>query len=216
MTLRRRVHLWKIGVAAGCLLCMALAFGELRHHGDRSALSLKAKAGGEIAYGNSLSDIRDFAWVLTGWDDSLLLGKTYFAGFLDFIPRELMPYRDEWGFGKFTARTAGLNPDIHAGLRPGIFGEAYFNFGICGIVLCGLLTGFLWRLYDFHAKQEIYLGRGVLQMYRWTTPCLFLGALQITSGVFRFYIFVILAVVAYGTAQLQKRRVRPEQFAMAR
>jgi oligosaccharide repeat unit polymerase len=203
MTQRLEVRLWKIALLAAFVLVLAVGFGELRHAGDRSALSMKAKFGGELAFGNSLSDDRDFAWVLTGWDGDLLLGKTYLAGFLDFIPRQLMPYREEWGLGKFTTRMAGLNSDIHAGLRPGIFGEAYFNFGICGIVLMGLITGFIWRLYDFHAKQEVYLGRGVVYIYRWVTPSIFLTGLQITAGAFRFYVFVVLALVAYALAMFQ-------------
>ena len=38
---------------------------------------------------------------------------------------------------------ADLDPETHFGLRPGLFGEWYFNFGWIGVVIQATLTGLL-------------------------------------------------------------------------
>ena len=57
---------------------------------------------GEVLYGNTFSDLRDFAWVLTGFNDSFLYGKTYLSALLGFIPSSLFEYRVIYGIGDIT------------------------------------------------------------------------------------------------------------------
>lgn len=97
-----------------------------------------------LLYGNNLSDLRDFAWILTGLDQSdFYWGKTYLAGYLSFIPTFLFPFREEYGLGRVTPLLAGLDPAFHSGLRPPIYGEMYINFGLAGLIVGGFVYGVL-------------------------------------------------------------------------
>ena len=51
--------------------------------------------------------------------------------------------------------TAGIDPTNHPGLRPGYFGEAYFNFGLLGVLAVGLILGIFGRLADTEAKRAL-------------------------------------------------------------
>ena len=114
-----------------------------------------AKFALELLYGNSFSDTRDFALVLSFWDGHYFNGLTYLAGLLAFIPRALSTFRDTWAIGVVTASMAGFDPTQHPGLRVGNFGEAFFNFGFAGVVLLGLFTGATIRFVDIRMKQAL-------------------------------------------------------------
>ncbi len=97
-----------------------------------------------LLYGNNLSDLRDFAWILSGLDSvDFYWGKTYIAGYLSFIPTYMFPFREQFGFGRVTPMLAGLDPAFHSGLRPPIFGEMYVNFGLPGLCIGGFVYGIL-------------------------------------------------------------------------
>lgn len=101
----------------------------------------------EFLYGNQFSDIRDFAWILSGFDGNYLWGKTYFAGYTPFVPAFLSEFRQQWGWGRWSTEVAGLDPLLHGGLRSGLFSEAYFNFGPVFMTILAILFGlFLGRL----------------------------------------------------------------------
>jgi hypothetical protein len=105
-----------------------------------------------IFYGNSFSDLRDFAWIMSNWDGTLLLGKTYLAGFLGFIPSFLFPLRQQWNLGPETLKLSGVyvtDPThIHPGLRGTYLAEAYLNFGILGLLGISIFVGWFF-LYDY-------------------------------------------------------------------
>ena len=95
-----------------------------------------------VLFGNNLSELRDFAWMLSAWDHEPLLGTTYASGLLAWIPAFLMPARKEMSWGLFSTGMTGLSsPAGHPGLRPTVFAEAYFNFGLVGVLVFGLLLG---------------------------------------------------------------------------
>ena len=98
----------------------------------------------ELLYGNQFSDLRDFAWILSGFDGNYVLGKTYLAGFTPFVPSYLSDFRTEWGWGRWSTDVAGINDYAHGGLRPPIFGEIFFNFGYPGLLVLCPLIGFLF------------------------------------------------------------------------
>lgn len=106
-----------------------------------------------IVYGNTFSDLRDFGWLLSGWDGKYLYGNTYFAGMMSFVPRSLSEFRDQWGWAMFANRIAGLPENEHGGLRPGLFGEMFFNFGYPGVVVLGIIAGYMLRMYDVRTKE---------------------------------------------------------------
>ena len=97
-----------------------------------------------VLFGNNLSELRDFSWILAGWDGELLLGRTYVSGALSWIPSFLLPDRKEWGWGQFSTRTTALDGGAHPGLRPTVFAEAYFNFDLVGVVVFATLLGALF------------------------------------------------------------------------
>ncbi len=122
MRRRRRVKLYHLAILVVFAFTASVVLDALRHHVSIGHAILAA--GALIAFGNSFSDTRDFAVVLSFWNHSFFLGKTYLAGVLAFIPRFISPFRDKWALGVVTATMAGLNPRQHAGLRIGNSGEA--------------------------------------------------------------------------------------------
>lgn len=150
----------------------------------------------KLLYGNTFSDFRDFTWILSGWDEHLKYGVTYLSGFLSFIPSAFWPLRTELSWGQFSLVSAGLGADasqFNPGLRPIIFGEPYFNFGIIGLIVWGMAFGFflthLTRIVDSSSikKQNrriltviasiIYMDYVLLQFFN-------------SSGFFTFYAFI--------------------------
>lgn len=97
----------------------------------------------EFVYGNQFSDVRDMAWILSGYDGRLLMGRSYLAGATFFIPSRYWDYRRQWGLGDWTVRQAGLDPRYHSGLRGGFFSELYFNFGLLVALIGAAATGFV-------------------------------------------------------------------------
>lgn len=95
----------------------------------------------EFLYGNAFSDLRDFAWFLAYWDGALFQGMTYLAGLISFLPRVISPFREKFAYGVVTATTVGFSPLKHAGIRIGVFGEPYINFGWIGVIAAGVFMG---------------------------------------------------------------------------
>lgn len=154
--------------------------------GDRNFIS-------DLLYGNTFSDIRDFAWVLSGWNSEYLLGKTQLAGFMSFIPSFLSSFRQEWAWGRFSTDLVNLDSTVHPGLRPGIFGEMFINFGIIGVSILGFALGVLIENYSkiIDKKRDDY--QKVLKLYvLGSLFIIFLFNFSITSGFFRNYVLVII------------------------
>jgi hypothetical protein len=150
----RRLNLLALALGTFGALCLVFILDALR----RPNFSPSAVAAGfaiNMFYGNSFSDTRDFAIVLSFWDGHFFLGKTYLAGLLAFVPRYLSSFRDTWALGVVTATMAGFSPKEHAGLRIGDFGEAYLNFGLAAVMLVGAFVGACVRLVDLRVKQSI-------------------------------------------------------------
>lgn len=139
---RRFGNLPLMALGAVGLVSAALSISGLR--GDAVSARDQLDMLQKLLYGNELSDLRDFAWILTGMDSSdFYWGKTYVAGYLSFIPTFAFPFREEYGFGRVTPMLAGLDPMFHSGLRPPIFGEMYVNFGAVGVCVGGFIYGVL-------------------------------------------------------------------------
>jgi oligosaccharide repeat unit polymerase len=149
--LRTRVSLSRIIFFASGLILVVLYLGMVRA-GQYAIGTFLAGVFLLIFFGNNFSDLRDFAWVYSHWNHVFWAGKTYLAAILAFVPRFASDFRDTWSLGAATAATAGLDPHVHPGLRPGIFGEGYFNFGILGVVFVGLTLGIVMRRVDADIK----------------------------------------------------------------
>lgn len=153
MRRRRRVKLYHLAILIVFAFMASVVLDALRHHVSISGAILHA--GALIAFGNSFSDTRDFALILSLWNHAFFFGKTYLAGFIAFIPRFVSPFRDKWALGVVTATMAGFSPREHAGLRVGNSGEAYLNFGIPAVILLGLFSGSVLRFIDMRVKEAI-------------------------------------------------------------
>ena len=152
--LRQKLRLIWLFATMFLALAASVLLDALRSH-NFSASRIASTSGISILYGNSFSDTRDFALILSSWDRHYFLGKTYLAGLFAFVPRFLSPFRDKWALGVVTATMAGFSPREHPGLRVGSFGEAYLNFGLLGVLLVGLFVGALLRLIDIRVKQSL-------------------------------------------------------------
>lgn len=108
-----------------------------------------------VFYGNTFCDIRDGARVLFGYHnmyDWPLLGKTYLASLLSFIPSSLSDsgipilsdiaeFRSVYSAGQWTTHTL-FGFTNHYGLRGGMFLPSYMNFGIIGVVVVAIILGY--------------------------------------------------------------------------
>jgi oligosaccharide repeat unit polymerase len=152
--LRGRISLFRIGGLAVFIIAFAFYLGSLRA-GQYSPTEFFASFVFLVFYGNTFSDLRDFAWVYSAWDHVFWAGKTYLAALLAFIPRFASHFRDTWGLGAVTSSTVGFDPQVHPGLRPGAFGESFFNFGLLGVVAVGLMLGLVARRVDTDVKISL-------------------------------------------------------------
>ena len=151
----------------------------------------------DLLYGNNFSDIRDGAFLLRGFErkfeNSYWYGKTYFAGFMSFIPSRLSPFRLEWSYGRIT--TYGLfGWENHFGLRGGAVMEAYLNFGWFGVILFGIAQGALYAVlekifyYIFYLKHVKCGGKEFLIAQMMSSLSNFLVC---TSGMYNIYVDIL-------------------------
>jgi len=152
--LRTRISLLKLVLMISAILLIGLYLGNVRA-GQFSLSDFFALLAAALLYGNNFSDLRDFAWVDAMWNHQLWMGKTYLAALMAFVPRVASEFRDAWGTGAATATTLGLDPHVHPGVRPGSFGEGYFNFGLLGVIVVGLVIGIIWRRVDIDVKRAL-------------------------------------------------------------
>ncbi|MGN5734266.1 O-antigen polymerase [Arthrobacter psychrochitiniphilus] len=100
----------------------------------------------DFLYGNTFSDVRDGAYVASGWDQRMasesLGGNTYLAGLMSFIPSSLSTFRETWSWGYFTTSNL-FGWDNHYGFRGGWSLEMYMNFGPVGVIVAAIACGWL-------------------------------------------------------------------------
>ncbi|AQG81315.1 O-antigen polymerase [Spirosoma montaniterrae] len=156
----------------------------------------------EIFYGNTFSDLRDFSWVLGNWDGELYWGLSYFAAFMSFIPSSIYPIREAYGIGRITVKAAGLDTVTHPGLRMGIFGEMYINFGIIGVIIFGFLWGYVLRRLSVLTKK--YASNGdVIKASSVILYSSFVSYLTVSAGFWNFYISTFLLIVLFISSRIQ-------------
>lgn len=158
---------------------------------DTTGANSKIKS---ILYGNTFSDTRDFAFVLSHWDHDFLKGKTYIAGLLSFIPREYSNLREKWALGIFTAEVTQYNSETFPGFRPGFFGEAYFNFGIYGVVLLGLLSGYVLRHVDLQIKRSELIHGDIIKGYTKIILWTLVTCMSISIGFISLYVLICINI----------------------
>jgi oligosaccharide repeat unit polymerase len=194
------VSLFKLALFSLITLLLIIGISILRRsaavpEGDLTNNTLLVFAT-EIFYGNTFSDLRDFSWVIGYWDRERYYGLTYISAFLSFIPSALFEFREKYGIGKITVTILGMDTSVHAGVRPGIFGEMYLNFGLIGVLLFGYVWGYVVKRTDtiiFECKQNSNVIRGVSAL----VCSHFLGYISTSAGFFSFYCILLLLLLSY-------------------
>jgi oligosaccharide repeat unit polymerase len=203
---KKKASILKMILIGGVFLFIILLLGQLRN-GYIDLLSLVKTFGLMIFYGNNFSDLRDFAWILAYWDGVFVTGKTYLAAFISFIPRSFSAFRSDWALSIYTNSLVGFEPTEHAGLRPGIFGEAYLNFGIFGVIIFGYITGYILKFTDYQIKDSVLRGHSNLsKSYSLTTLYSLNSIFLVTSGFWKFYIILFIVLLGYIVSEILKKR----------
>jgi oligosaccharide repeat unit polymerase len=201
--LRTRVSLLKICIFVGVLLALVLYLGNARE-GKYSISAFFESAGFLMLYGNNFTDLRDFAWVYSAWNHSLWLGKTYLAGLATFLPRAASDFRATWSFGIATGWTVGLDTETHPGLKPGMFGEAFFNFGWLGSIVAGLLYGIILRRVDIDVKAAMRAARPSMIKGYASTATLILAACESDSLNLPFF-YALIGIYLFSWVYLRAK-----------
>ncbi len=186
-----RVSLFKLGIGCLFLLLMAVLLENLRQ-GAYDPLYATSKLFFNFFYGNNFSDVRDFAWILSYWDGEFLYGKSYCAALISFIPRVFSPLREEWSFSMYTNNLLNFDPEVMPGLRPGLFGEPYLNFGLFGVIFFGWIFGFYLRYTDHQIKKNITISKDLIKGYSLSITFYLLQCLIISASMWMFYVFILI------------------------
>lgn len=206
LAMPRRFRNLPVVIAGGVALASGALLTTLLRDGSASGGGL-----GTLFFGNELTDMRDFAWILSGVDDGQwLMGKTYIAGYLSFIPAYLMPFREIYAFGRISPLLAGLDPSHHSGLRPPIFGEMYVNFGLPGLLIGGFIYGLaVGRVLRWISEslQQPAENRPVPEAVVWTGFLMLqiIDAFVFTPAFFGVYVILGWLVLGQLMAQLGRR-----------
>ncbi|WP_316809617.1 O-antigen polymerase [Pedobacter agri] len=208
----RNIGWSKILVMGAGLIAAVLGFGILRS-GETKVTGSDIVT--SLIYGNTFSDLRDFAWVLSDWNHQLILGKTHFSGLISFIPSGISEFRSEWALGKVTTRIAGLTDSYHGGLRLTIFGESYINFGLIGVIIFSLTYGYF--LQEINRKVMYYIkNKQMIEAYAMSLMSVIIFSFMITSGFFAIYaIFLPMIVLTWALNKTYKRQnfyIKSESF----
>jgi oligosaccharide repeat unit polymerase len=208
--LRNKLSLFRVVSLTVLVTIFGFYLGSARA-GDFSPTGFFASFVTLLFYGNTFSDLRDFAWVYSAWDHAFWGGKTYLAAIMSFVPRFASNFRDTWAMGAATASTVGFDPQVHPGLRPGVFGEGYFNFGLAGVVAIGLMLGFILRRVDTDVKRALAAPRpSLMQAFASTMLLNISGCIAISAGFSGLY--TLAGVYLFSWFCLSVERVfRPSQ-----
>jgi oligosaccharide repeat unit polymerase len=202
--LRRRISLVRVLSLAAIILVAAFYIGNARA-GEYSLSGLVGSLFFLVFYGNNFSDLRDFAWVYSAWDHSFWAGKTYLAALLAFIPRFASQFRDTWGLGAATAASVGFDPQVHPGLRPGAFGEGFFNFGLPGVIVVGLLLGITLRWVDSEVKRALSSPKpSMRRAFASTMPLGVSGAFAVSAGFSGVYVLAAVYLISWFCLSIER------------
>jgi oligosaccharide repeat unit polymerase len=186
--LRTKISLFRLISMISVIIVGGLYLGSVRA-GQYSLGDFFELLGAALLYGNTFSDLRDFAWVYALWDHKFWAGKTYLAALTAFVPRFASTFRDTWGLGVATATTLGLDPHVHPGVRPGLFGESLFNFGLIGVVGVGFILGVIARRVDVDVKRALASPRpSMMKAFASTMLFSVTGAIAISSNFSSIYV----------------------------
>lgn len=212
--MRDRISIFRIACVIVVVMLIGLYLGNVR----AGQYSLRVFFGYlliALFFGNNFSDLRDFAWVYALWNHEYWHGKTYIAAVTSFVPRFASSFRDRWGLGVATGTTLGFDPHVHPGVRPGIFGEGFFNFGIPGVIVVGLIVGLILRRVDMDTKRFLLPPRASMRKAFASTMLLnVIGSITISSSFSSLYVLGGIYLFSW-ILLLSLRSVRMTHHALA-
>lgn len=201
--LGKQVKLRRIVPIGVAIIVVAVYVGGIRH--GQYGIPDVSRVAGKIFYGDNFNELRDTAWIMSGWDGKFLLGKSQAAALMSFVPSRFSAFREENKFSKFTLKSSGLiNLKNHPGLRPIIFGATFFNFGMAGAIIAGLLSGLIvFTLADLIQQRAAETGvrEKITVCLTGTTYLGFLLCALSTCGFFGVYVLVFLLVAGRFVAR---------------
>ena len=117
-----------------------------------------------------LADVTKFARICDAVpkDTPHLNGTSYVSALTAPIPRSSWPNKPSVGMGPHVGETVYRLEKT--GVPPGLFGEAYFNFGLPGTLIIPVLFGWVCRIsFEIFRPRIRYLGSAVLYAicFRW-------------------------------------------------
>lgn len=212
--MRGRISIFRIAGVVVIITLVGLYLGNVRA-GQYSLSTFFSFLIVALFFGNNFSDLRDFAWVYALWNHKYWHGKTYLAAVTSFVPRFASAFRDRWGLGVATATTLGFDPHVHPGVRPGVFGEGFFNFGIPGVIVIGLLIGIILRRVDMDTKRALLPPRPSMRKAFASTMLLnVIGTITISSSFSSLYVLGGIYLFSWGLL-LVLRLIRIPHHALA-
>lgn len=201
--LKNKVSLFRIVFFSGGAVTLLFYLSNVRD-GQYSLGLFFAGLGFMAFYGNTFCDMRDFAWIYSNWDHHLWMGKTYLAGLAMFVPRSASAFREKWVLGVATNTTVGIDTELHPGLKPGLFGESYFNFGWVGSIAFGIIFGMILRKIDSDVKWALNAPSEPIQKAFAATSLLALAGCFNTSLDIGFvYAFLAVGTLAWFGLQVR-------------
>lgn len=204
---KNKIKLFNIVIFGFLVLYIVVYLGEIRK-GNFSFIDVSTMLFTSIVYGNNFSDIRDFAWILAYWDNEYIYGKSYLAAIFSFVPRSFSDLRELWAISVYTSNLTGLDPNVHAGLRPGKFGEAFLNFGYLGVIILGFITGYILRFTDIKIKLILKNGEGndYIKLYSQTVTYTLASYFFITASFWKFYIMLFIIILGHFLYEILKKQ----------
>jgi hypothetical protein len=184
-------------VLRGCIILFILIFLALELEKIREGIPIFHSSFGifsSLVYGNHFSDTRDFAWVLANWDHEYLLGLGYLANIFSFIPSAFLPFRQEYSLANYTSNLICLDLSIHNGVRSGFFGQVFFNFGLTGVFLSGLICGMTLQFSNQKFKESILENDNIIEAYSKTVPYFCVTSILFSHMYWIFYVFILINV----------------------
>lgn len=132
----------------------------------------------EMLSANFFVTIREFARLLSHFDDNFIHGKSYLAGVLSFVPTSINELKSDYFFTRYITLLQNYDPELSGGMRSGFISEAYINFGYIGIIFVIIIIAFTSVIIDASIKKRSF--------FFFKDP-----------GTFSLYLFIIYMGIAF-------------------
>ncbi|WP_099304197.1 O-antigen polymerase [Bacillus sp. Marseille-P3800] len=210
------INLVKLGIIGTVLIAVFLSLSLIRSGtAEESGINF-IEIFNTLLYGNTFSDFRDTAWLLSGLDNVLLYGKTYISAMFSFIPSSLVPFREEWSLGIITTSAANLDSSTHPGLRPVIFGEAFINFGYIGVIIIstiyGAIISYIDKVFLNNLKHEDSKIKRTYVFFVLIFLTEVVSNIMVTAGFFYVYVVIIMLIIGKAYTIIFRRNTNFENY----